>query len=88
MTRTCVCLALCCGAAATLGDEPSAIRYEGGLALDAHAVVADIGPKGKPCEDSIALAEALGLKGDPHDGGASSGVYRTPSTNCIAPGKR
>lgn len=38
------------------------------------AIVADVGPRGKYGEGSMALARALGLSSSPRNGGASSGV--------------
>lgn len=38
------------------------------------AVVADVGPRGKWGEGSVALAAALGLPSSPRDGGAEAGV--------------
>jgi len=40
----------------------------------AFAVVADVGPKGKIGEGSIALAEALGVPSSPRKGGAKNGI--------------
>ena len=41
------------------------------------AVVAEVGPKGKVGEGSVALAAALGILSDPRHGGCSSGVAVT-----------
>lgn len=42
-----------------------------------HALVADVGPRGKAGEGSIALAERLGIKSSPKKGGTSKGVNYT-----------
>lgn len=47
------------------------VAYQG---IQCGAIVADIGPRGKLGEGSIALAEALGIPSSPKHGGAGSGV--------------
>jgi hypothetical protein len=57
MTRTCVLLALCCGAIAALGDEPcvNSFTLYGGLAIDADGAPNAYGPNGQGLD---ALANA------------------------------
>ena len=57
---------------AKLGDFAAVINETNGRV--AYAQVADIGPKDKLGEGSIALAEQLGLKSDPKRGGVSKGI--------------
>ncbi len=57
---------------ARLGDFAAVINESNGRV--AYAQVADIGPKDKLGEGSIALADALGVKSDPKRGGARSGI--------------
>jgi hypothetical protein len=59
MDRSCVLLALCCGAAAALGDEPcgrkNALVFYAGLAIDADGAPNAYGPNGRGLD---ALANA------------------------------
>ncbi len=58
---------------AHVGDV-AIVRYKG---LSVPAIVADVGPKGKIGEGSIALAAALGLDPSPRHGGIGGGVSVT-----------
>jgi hypothetical protein len=62
-----------------LGDfalvrRPVSDDDEGSAPVTVGAIYADVGPKGKLGEGSIALAKALGLPPDPKKGGAAGGV--------------
>lgn len=57
---------------AKLGDFAAVINESNGRV--AYAQVADVGPKDKLGEGSIALAAALGIKSDPKRGGVGSGI--------------
>ena len=56
---------------ARLGDYAAVIDGDGDVA---YAIVADVGPKGKLGEGSIALADALGIPSNPRRGGRTSGL--------------
>jgi len=55
-----------------LGDVAAVVNTSNGKV--AYAVVADVGPKDKLGEGSIALADALGIRSNPKRGGAVKGV--------------
>lgn len=57
---------------AQLGDVVAVANRTNGKV--SYAVVADVGPKDKLGEGSIALAEALGVSGDPRHGGTAKGI--------------
>jgi len=57
---------------ARLGDFAAVVNDKNGRVV--YAQVADIGPKDKLGEGSIALAAALDVKSDPKRGGTSSGI--------------
>ena len=56
---------------AKLGDFAAVIDSAGDVA---YAIVADVGPRGKLGEGSIALADALGIPSNPRRGGRASGL--------------
>jgi len=57
---------------AKLGDVVAVVNVANGKV--AYAVVADVGPKDKLGEGSIALAQALGVDGNPRRGGVGKGI--------------
>ncbi len=57
---------------AKLGDFAFVINRKNGKL--SHAIIADIGPKDKLGEGSIALAETLGIPSNPRRGGTDGGV--------------
>jgi hypothetical protein len=57
---------------AQLGDVVAVVNRANGKV--AYAVVADVGPRDKLGEGSIALAETLGVNGDPRRGGTAKGI--------------